>query len=237
MKTTTLAGAFAAALLALAASWAQDLPDFGSSLEDAGARLGLTDAQADQLRPIFEAWFEAQAAILKEHGIGDGAEDGEATGEAVGGVGIAEFQALQRALGDSDAEFEAQVAAVLSDTQMDELDALREEGRVRVQETILARRVEEIGERIGLGEEQLGPFRAIYAEHVESQIAILDRHGVQVGGGGRTRLRTLVALRRDMQAADDATLGRLASLLSDGQLAEYRTIQEEQRERNRESIR
>ena len=70
-------------------------------------------------------------------------------------------------------------------------------------------------------------------------MAVLDEHGIEFGAEGRrrTRLRTLLALRNDLRDVDEATLERLAPVLSDEQLAGYRAIQDEQRERNRARIR
>ena len=155
------------------------------------------------------------------------------------GSNIENIQALQRALRENRAELQAQIATVLSGEQMAEFTALQTEAEERIREAAMAGRVQQIGERIGLDEVQYEPFAAVYSDHVNGQMALLEEHGIEFGAGrqGRTRLRTLLALRRDLRDADEATLERLSSILSDEQLAEYRAIQDEQRERNRQRMR
>ena len=228
-----IAAGIAAAILALPSVRAQDLPEFEAVMEDARARLGLTEEQVEQLMPILAARFEAQVAILEEHGI-----RGE-SGDVGGRSSLENLRQLERALGESNAGFDAPLATVLTGAQMEEFSAMRAEVAAQARDAILTRWVEEIGRRISLDEEQLGPFKPIYSDHVEAQKAILDEHGIEFGaeGGSRTRLRTLLALRRDLRDADEATLERLSAVLTAEQLAAYRAIQDEQRERNRDRIR
>ena len=138
----------------------------------------------------------------------------------------------------------AAIAAVLiawpsawAQNQSDE--ASRAEETAQVRDAALTRRMEEIGQRIGLGEEQMERFKPIYSDHLEAQLAILHEHGIEFGaeGRGRTRLSTLLALRRGLRDVDEATLERLATVLSGEQLAAFQAIQDEQRERNRDRIR
>lgn len=97
--------------------------------------------------------------------------------------------------------------------------------------------VDEARARLSLTDVQVERLTPIFERYIEAQMAILDEHGIEIGGEGRTRLRTLLALRRDLRAADEATLERLSSILTGEQLAAYRTVQDEQRERNRELLR
>ena len=233
MTARILWGAAAAAVVALSAVRAQDQADFESGVAEVRERLGLSDAQAQQLRPIFEGWLETQMAILEEHGVGsETAEGGQRSN-------IENIQALQRALRENSGELQAQLATVLSGEQMAELNALQAEARERIREAAMARRAEQIAQRIGLGEARLESFAAVYSDHVNAQMAVLEAHGIEFGAErqGRTRLRTLLALRRDLREADEATLQRLSSILDDEQLAAYQAIQEEQREQNRQRIR
>ena len=225
-------GALAVAVVALSAAGAQDLADLESSIEQARERLGLSEAQTQQLTPIFEAWIEAQAALLEDHGIGPD------TGGGGQGSNIENIRALQRALRENSAELQAEIATVLSDEQMAEFAALQAEAGERIREAAMAWRVQQIGQRIGLDEAQYEPFAAVYSDHVNAQMAVLEEHGIEFGAErqGRTRLRTLLALRRDLRDADEATLERLSSILDGEQLAEYRAIQDEQREQNRQRI-
>ena len=66
MRGRILLGAMAVAVVGLSAPQAQDLTDLESSIEQARERLGLSEAQTQQLTPIFEVWIEAQAALLEE---------------------------------------------------------------------------------------------------------------------------------------------------------------------------
>ena len=137
------------------------------------------------------------------------------------------------------AELQTEIAMVLSAEQMAEFAALQAEAGERVREAAMARRVQQIGQRIGLDEALFEPFAAVYADHVNAQLAVLEEHGIEFGAErqGRKRLRTLLALRRDLRGVDEATLERLSSILDDEQLAGYRAIQDEQREQNRQRIR
>lgn len=232
-KIVFLLGVIVTALLAFSLAWAQSSLDLQVEMDDARARLNLTDEQVEQLTPIFRARFEAQMAILEEYGIdSETKDDGQRSN-------IENFQGLRQALQKSGAEFEKQLATVLSKTQMKEFRALEEEAKTRIREAAMVWGVKKIGQQIDLDEEQLAEFIPIYLDHVQSQIEILDKHGIEFGGErqGRTRLRTLLALRKDMRVADEAMLEKLSEILSKEQLIKFRAIQEEQRKRNRDRIR
>ena len=233
MRGRILWGAMAVAVVGLSTAQAQDLADLKSSIEQARERLELSEAQTQQLTPIFEVWIEEQAALLEEYGIGS------ETGRGGQGSNIENIQALQRALRENRAELQAEIATVLSGEQMAEFAALQTEAEERIREAAMARRVQQIGQRIGLDEAQYEPFATVYSNHVNAQMALLEEHGIEFGAErqGRTRLRTLLALRGDLRDADEATLERLSSILTDEQLAEYRAIQDEERERNRQRMR
>ncbi len=232
-KTPLLLGVITTALLAFSLALAQSSLDLQVEMDEARARLNITDEQVEQLTPIFRARVEAQVAILEEYGIDSETKDGGQRSN------IENVQGLRQALQKSGAEFEKQLATVLSKTQMKEFRVLEEEAKMRIREAAMAWGVKKIGQQIGLDEEQLADFKPIYLDHVQSQMEILDKHGVEFGGErqSRTRLRTLLALRKDMRVADKATLEKLSDILSKEQLTKFQAIQEEQRKRNRDRVR
>lgn len=95
-------------------------------VEAAKERLGLTDAQLDQIRPIIAASIEGQREVFAKYGI---AGQGD-----VSGLSFREKRKLRndvKALRKSTSE---QLAEVLSDEQMRQYEALAEERRSALRE-------------------------------------------------------------------------------------------------------
>ena len=105
----------------------------------------------------------------------------------------------------------------------------------------LERRVGEIRERLALTGEQAGAALPILRAALEQHRAVLTAHGfdphARAGGAERPGLRTLRKLRRDMDAVRAETAEKLAKVLDEEQLAEYRKIQDENRREMRRRIR
>ena len=104
-------------------------------------------------------------------------------------------------------------------------------------DAVLSQLAQQLGDEIGLDDERMVAFETIYVEHVENRIAVFRKHGISAGAEERPGIRTLMALRRDLRAVDEATIERLSTLLTEEELDAYRAGVELQRERNRELIR
>lgn len=94
-------------------------------------------------------------------------------------------------------------------------------------------RLGEVKARLALTEEQAAQVRPILEEHVETQRAILNKHGIDIEGrDGRRRLsfRKRRVLRRYLDGNMTETMAQLATILSAAQLAEFENIQAAQRE-------
>ena len=107
----------------------------------------------------------------------------------------------------------------------------------------LERRIGEARERLALTGEQAAAVAPILKAGAEKQAAVLKKHGMDPGardGRGsapRLGLRALRQLRREMDAVRAETLGELARVLDEEQVAEYRKIQDENRREMRRRIR
>ena len=109
----------------------------------------------------------------------------------------------------------------------------------------LQQRLDEARERLELGDEQIEQLLPVLRENFEATRAVLERHGINVRSLGegasnrRLNLRQLRALSRDLDEVREAMFNRIEELgfLSDEQFAEFKTIQEEQREALRERLR
>ena len=114
------------------------------------------------------------------------------------------------------------------------------EGLAQLQE-----RLEEARARLKLTEEQTEQVRPILRAGMEKQMAVLEKHGIDLGGEGaarrgrpsRQRLRELRALGGDLEAVRKETRRELKDVLSKEQFKEFRKIQEEGREAMRRAIR
>ena len=223
------------ALLAVA-SWAnaQDASLFEARMEETRSRLNLTEDQAEQLKPILEAHFEAQLAILSKYGL-----DGE-NRENRPDMDIQTLRALRGELDESKTGTATRLKEILSNAQLAEFEKIQTEREKRIREGFLAKQAEDIGVKLGLTGEQAGQLTPVLAEHFDAQIAVLEKHGISIGGSGerkRLRLRALRALRNDLDDVSESTAKRLSGILSRAQLDQFKQIQQAQRERFREIIR
>ncbi len=145
----------------------EQLAQLQERLEEAKARLKLTDEQVEQVRPIFRASTEKQMAVLEKHGIDlrdGGASRGDGDARRRGGAGrrgAGNRQDLQqlRALGD-------------------DLEALRKETRKELKNV--------------LTKEQFKEFKKMQEENREAmRQRIRERAGGSSGFGDRRRRRRL----------------------------------------------
>ena len=99
-------------------------------------RLDLSDEQAELAEPILRQGLEAQAAVLEKHGIG-------ADGRDRGRPSLREARKLRKVRGELDKVREStrsELAAVLTDEQIEELAQIQEEGRQAFRERMGQRR-------------------------------------------------------------------------------------------------
>ena len=130
-----------AALLALAFGAAQGLQadedrleQFEERIAQTQERLGLTDEQIEEIAPILESGFEAQAAVLEDMGID---LDDRGRGPRVSLRDLRRLRSELQAIRENTRE---QLAEVLTAEQMEEFRQIQEEGRAELNERIRARR-------------------------------------------------------------------------------------------------
>lgn len=192
--------------------------------EEIRARLALTEEQTGEVRPMLRNHFEAQLALMEKHGL-EGSDQFDA----------GRFRSLRRDLDANKAETAGELAAILTPEQLAEFDKVQAERQKRVRKRVFAKGMEEIGARLALTEAQMAKARPILQDHLEGQLALLDKHDID--SGERPGIRKLRALRRDLDAQEGETAKKLAAILSTEQMAEYEKIQEERRERTRKARR
>lgn len=195
-------------------------------VQEAFARLELSEDQLTHLRPVFRSHFEAQFGLLTQYGVlSDQGTDN-----------LENAQELGKHLESNNQKFEAQVAEILSDTQMSEFRRLQEESREAFRERAFASSLEQLGQTLELTDEQLAAATPILSNHTQTQLAIFEKHGVDLSGREKASMMTLLALRQDTNAVNARTLRQLSAIFSEEQLEKYKAIQEEQRERVRDRI-
>ena len=109
----------------------------------------------------------------------------------------------------------------------------------------LQQRLDSARARLQLTDEQVEQLLPVLTENLQATMAVLQEHGIDMRSLGegrsnrRLNLRQLRALGRDLDEAREAMFEKIEELgfLSDEQFAEFRKIQEEQREALRERLR
>ncbi len=97
--------------------------------------------------------------------------------------------------------------------------------------------LEEIGARLELTSEQETQVRSILEEHLQAQMATLDRYSINDGDSADTAdLQQMRNLRRDLQANRAKFGNRLSETLSEAQSAELNRILAQQEEMLHETI-
>lgn len=97
----------------------------------------------------------------------------------------------------------------------------------------------EIKAKIELTETQAAQVEPIIEEHFNAQLAVLDKHGIDISnrdGHGRLGLRKRRALRRDLEHNLDDTTAQLANVLSAAQLYELEDILITQKDQLRDAL-
>ena len=103
----------------------------------------------------------------------------------------------------------------------------------------VAKRLSAMSERLDLSDEQQSELREILVAGAERQRAIMESHGITPesrAAGERPGRSEMRALRKDMKAARDATDEKVAAVLNDDQMSEYRVMREEMQKQMRERM-
>ena len=102
-------------------------------------------------------------------------------------------------------------------------------------------KLEEAKERLNLTEEQIVSIRPILEEDLAQKNKVLLKYGIDLESGkrpeGRMKFREARALGNDLDAVREETVEKLSVFLSDEQIEEYKTIQNENKAKIRERIR
>ena len=107
------------------------------------------------------------------------------------------------------------------------------------------KRLKEAQERLQLTNEQIEPLLQVLWDSFDARRAVLEAHGIELeelaegGVTNKLNLRQLREFRRDMDEVHEAMYAKIGEqgFLSDEQFAEFKKMQEEQREALREALR
>ena len=108
---------------------------FQQRLKEARTRLGLTDRQVEQVRPILRAGFEDRLEVLQKHGIDIGSRPGTSRQ-----LGFRELRRLRRGLDAVRKRTLENLDAVLSEAQLKTYKQIQEENRKALRERLRQRR-------------------------------------------------------------------------------------------------
>jgi Spy/CpxP family protein refolding chaperone len=100
----------------------------------------------------------------------------------------------------------------------------------------MQQRREEIAERLNLTEEQKVKIDPILRESAKQRQAIMAKYGVTGEGRPNMSFRKMRKMRGEMNDLTDDTKKNLSGILTDEQMDEYETIQDEQRSAMRERM-
>ena len=117
------------------ASGAKQTEQLQRQLQETRTRLNLTDAQAEQVRPILQAALEARLEVLREYGFDLRDDSGSA-----GRLGFFQARRLRRDLDSVQERTMDELDDVLTDTQLAAYEELQEERRETVRERLRQRR-------------------------------------------------------------------------------------------------
>lgn len=108
----------------------------------------------------------------------------------------------------------------------------------------IEKRLEEARERLALTDAQVEQLVPLLVESLQATMAVFEEHGIDLrsmaeGSSSRPNLRRLRALRGDLDEVQEALYEKIeeADFLSEEQFAEFKKMQEEQREALRERLR
>ena len=222
------------ALFFASTAWADepDLSRLKMRVQETISRLDLTEEQIRQLKPVLADHFNAQTAVLDKYGFNSANRDDRPDAQTL--------HALRREFDDNKNMTSKRLSGILSKEQLAEFEKIQKVQKKQIREKFLSKRAEDIGAKLGLTEEQIRQLKPVLADHLNAQMAVLDKHGIAIGNRGdrkRLRFRKLRALRKDLDRIRDRTSKHLSDILSKKQLVEFERIQKEQRQRMREQFR
>jgi hypothetical protein len=110
-------------------------PQLEQRLEQAKARLGLTDGQVEQMAPVLQKSMEKQQSILSSYGI-----DLVGQSDPAQTLGVRKAMAMKQELDVVRADTLAAVEDILTDEQFDEFKRLQRERQAEMRERIRGRR-------------------------------------------------------------------------------------------------
>ena len=111
------------------------LGEFVERLEETRSRLDLTDEQVEQIRPILRSSFEAQARVLRKHGI-----DLERRSGKDRRLGLRQLRQLGRDLDAVRKQTLEKLSGKLTNTQIEEYGKIQQERRQAMRKRLRQRR-------------------------------------------------------------------------------------------------
>lgn len=104
-------------------------------MQEAQARLNLSDTQVDQMAPIVERAMQAQKAIMARYGIDPENRDGAGRQPS-----LREMRAMSQEMEVVRSDTRAALDPILSDAQMAEFDRMQEERKAQMRERVRSSR-------------------------------------------------------------------------------------------------
>jgi hypothetical protein len=104
-------------------------------IQEAQARLNLSDTQVDQMAPIVERAMQAQKAIMARYGIDPENRDGAGRQPS-----LREMRAMSQEMEVVRSDTRAALDPILSDAQMAEFDRMQEERKAQMRERVRSSR-------------------------------------------------------------------------------------------------
>lgn len=98
------------------------------AIEQSIARLNLTDAQKEKVKPIFENSAETRQKILQEAGLTEGKKPTRA-----------QLRQLRKPLKAARQDTKQQLSSILNEEQMQELEKIQQEGREKLKKRLRER--------------------------------------------------------------------------------------------------
>jgi Spy/CpxP family protein refolding chaperone len=109
--------------------------DLKGRMQEAQARLNLSDAQIDQMAPIMERAMQAQKDIMARYGMDP--EDRNGSGSR---PGLREMRAMKQEMAVVRSDTRAALEPILSDAQMAEFQRMQEERKAQMRERVRSSR-------------------------------------------------------------------------------------------------
>ena len=124
--------------VATPASWAEvdRVAQFEERIAETSERLNLSDEQIERLRPVLKSGFEAQMAVLADHGI-DLENRNSGTQKK---LGFREARKLRKDLDHVRKNTSEHVEGILSEKQFSEYKKIQDERKKKMREMIKERR-------------------------------------------------------------------------------------------------